>query len=752
MSPNEPTPLLDTLKTQLPPDWQPVVDELAAALLPTDRPLRLSLLGAFSVGKSTLLNGLLGEPLLPAACEETTALPTFIEYGPERAMQLVGTDGSVLPLDDAGLARAATEAPEGAACAVVRLPLDWLRGVSIIDLPGLGGMSSRHREYTLAQVQQADVILYLIAPRGPDAADLDTLRQVARYSKRIKCLVARWDEVETAAARGEPRPSLEQWAGQIESGSGLRARLAPVDRSGLGHAEIRDFIGRARDERGAIRLQRFCAELRPRLENALGLNAEEQRVCERRSEEETRALQSDLLQRRQVLTEVKGQVYAQAEQDRAALETRGEALVQQARDGLDRALAALGEAVRQEADWEPFALGGADALRDALAGVARGLCDLSAAYGDLELPEAQVTALDLRLPPVEPIEADDFLDLGRLTQLQGELESRQAEQTGHELVLANLPVPEAGEQERALRELWQEREQLVAQPLPRIVRRVEGGGPALGRMLGEICDIGLLFVNPAVAGAKVASLVGRGAKIAGIAANTGRIAKVATTTVKVAQGTQIAKRMSGVPPEAIDKLAALEVLSLGYWGERIGTAIGGPREETMVDPEALAQQQAALAEIEERANELRRQIARCDDLANERRLAGWALEQNRKEQAHLQSRLVDLTRQAETRQRDCARVALSERQQLLHRHLEHALTQWRRSFDRQTDAMRDLLRVQARGFWEERVAALVSERLSEVEALSVRLAAAPEERAAALAQLQNQAEGLRGALALLEPY
>jgi ribosome biogenesis GTPase A len=172
MSPNEPTPLLDTLKTQLPPDWQPVVDELAAAMLPTDRPLRLSLLGAFSVGKSTLLNGLLGEPLLPAACEETTALPTFIEYGPERAMQLVGTDGSVLPLDDAGLARAATEAPEGAACAVVRLPLDWLRGVSIIDLPGLGGMSSRHREYTLAQVQQADVILYLIAPprsrcRGP---------------------------------------------------------------------------------------------------------------------------------------------------------------------------------------------------------------------------------------------------------------------------------------------------------------------------------------------------------------------------------------------------------------------------------------------------------------------------------------------------------------------------------------------------------------------------------------------------------
>ena len=558
--------------------------------------------------------------------------------------------------------------------------------------------------------------------------------------------------METAAARGEPRPSLEQWAGQIESGSGLRARLAPVDRSGLGHAEIRDFIGRARDERGAIRLQRFCAELRPRLENALGLNAEEQRVCERRSEEETRALQSDLLQRRQVLTEVKGQVYAQAEQDRAALETRGEALVQQARDGLDRALAALGESVRQEADWEPFALGGADALRDALAGVARGLSELSAAYGDLALPEAQVTALDLRLPPVEPVAADDFLDLGRLVQLQSELEVRQTEQTGHELVLANLPAAEADEHERALRALWSERDQLAAQSLPRIVRRVEGGGAALGRMLGEICDIGLLFVSPAVAGAKVASLLGRGAKIAGVAANTGRIAKVATTTIKVAQGTQIAKRVPGVPPEALDKLAALEVLSLGYWGERIGAAVGGPSTEEMVDPEALAQQQAALSEIESRANALRTQIARCDDIADERRLAGWALEQNRKEQAHLQSKLAEIKRQAEARQRDWERVALAERQQLLQRHLERALTQWRRGFDRQSDAMRDLLRVRARDFWEERVAALVSERLAEVEALSVRLAAAPEEQAAALAQLRAKAEGLRGALALLEPY
>jgi hypothetical protein len=72
---------------------------------------------------------------------------------------------------------------------------------------------------------------------------------------------------------------LAQWASQIETATGLKARIASVSKNGLRREELLDFIARTRDERSAIRRHRFCAELRPLLENALGQKAEAQRAC-----------------------------------------------------------------------------------------------------------------------------------------------------------------------------------------------------------------------------------------------------------------------------------------------------------------------------------------------------------------------------------------------------------------------------------------------------------------------------------------
>ena len=750
---SHPHTLVATLKAQLPPSWQEPLDTLAARTLNTETPLRVILLGAFSVGKTSLINRLLGESRLKTACEETTALPTFIEYGPTCAMQLIGSDGSVLPLDADGLARATTQAPEGAACATLALPLDWLRGLTLIDLPGLGGLSTRNRDYTAAQIRQADAVLYLIAPRGPDAADIATLREIDRYGKRVKVLVARWDEIEDAVARGEQRPDLERWSSQIEAQAGVRARLTPIDRDGRGREEILDFLARARDDLSLIRVRRLCAELRPELENGLGQNADAQRACAAQSEDDVRALRSELLQRRAALTDFKSVHHAHAQEARTALTQQAKEIIRQGRQLLDGALAPSAESVRDEADWDGFAESGGEALRAALEHVACGLSELSAEHGGLELPEAQVTALNLRLPQPEPVETGDFLDMARFAQLQSELETRAAEFEAQAARLAGLPEADLTESERALRELLIQREQLATQPLPRVVQRIEGSktGAMVGRMLGEIADIGLFFVNPALVGAKVASLVGKTAKIAGIAANT---ARVATTVAKTVETAQIIRKGGGlaevVPPPVVDKLKMLEGLSLGYWGERIGAALGGaPQEIEVVDPEAQAQQQAMLAEVDAQARAARAQLARCEDIANERELTGWALEQNRKEQAHLQARLNELNQRAEERRRAYEAAACEERRQQLERQVERALAHWRRSFEQQTGHMSDLLQARVRDDWDERIAALVGERLAEVEALSARIESAPAEREAALERLRAEAEVLRAALAAL---
>ena len=91
--------LLTLINTQLPSAWQEPINELAQSTLAQDSPLRLTLVGGFSVGKSSLLNMLINEKLLFTAKEEATALPTFLEYGHEKAMTLIGSDGSGLPLE-----------------------------------------------------------------------------------------------------------------------------------------------------------------------------------------------------------------------------------------------------------------------------------------------------------------------------------------------------------------------------------------------------------------------------------------------------------------------------------------------------------------------------------------------------------------------------------------------------------------------------------------------------------------------------
>ncbi len=745
----QPSAFLDELLASLPADWQEPVQTLAAHTLLADTPMRLVLLGSFSVGKSSLLNMLLREPLLQVAMEESTALPTFIEYTSERSMLLVGQDGSQLPLDAEQFAQVTTHAPEGAACAVLGLDQAWLKGVSIIDLPGLGSTSAGHREYTLAQVRQADTVLYLLSPRGPSAADVDTLNVVRQAGKRVKVLVSHWDQVEAAVAGGEKAPSLEHWAQQIESASGLRVRLAACHRNGLGREEILEFIQRSRDDLQDIRLRRFQAELRPILQNALGHNAEQQRACQVDSEQQAQALHQELIARKQRLGEFKSTLYGEQQADRTRLSEQATALVRQQRQGLARRLEDEAQALSDEADWSRFGQQGSRDLEGTVQGIAAQFSELSRDYGNLELPAAEVAAFNLRLPAPETVCAEDFLDIGRLSRLQEALSDEQAAEQEFARKHATLQVQDLAEHEQDLQVLTQQQHLLSQQALPMITQQTGASGAFFGRIAGEIADVGLMLVNPATAGAKIAALIGKGAKVAKIAVNTGKLAKTITTGVKVVKGVQQGKSVKGVPQPIMDKLSGLEMLSMGYWGERIGNALTGPTEVQVVDAQALAEREAALAELEQQRNALRRTLARNEDIANERQLTGWALEQSQKEQTRLQNELERLRQQAEQAHRRAEEQLQQERGQQLRRSGEKAVSQWLQGFDRQAAAMGELLHGRVRSYWEDRVQALVDERLQDIDLLTTQSQASAEEKQALLVRLREQAQALEQTLQTL---
>lgn len=750
MTTSKPITLSD-LQACLPADWHAMLNELAATTLQATTPLKLSLVGAFSVGKSSLLNMLMNEPVLQASLEETTALPTFIEYGAQRAMQLVCQDGSITPLTDSEFAAATTHAPKGAACAVLQQPLDWLQGVSIIDLPGTGSMSSANRDFTLTQIQQSDAVLYLLNPTGPAAKDIELLTHIRQNAKQVKILVTRWDVVEDAIAKGERAPSLEAWSADIQKQAGLKRRLSAVSKAGLGREEIIDFITRTRDDVTAIRQKRFFAEVRPILENALGQNADLQRACAAQSEADVAQLHTELLARRQTLMALKTQLHEQATTDRTQAEHQANLLIAKERSSLHTQLEQQTQALHQETQWNSLMDKGTQTVRESLAKMAQALSQQSASYGQLEIPAVQVEALNLRIPPAESVSVEDFLDMGRMTQLQADLEITQGKAATQAQALAQLPTVDVSQHENALSEVMQAQHAVANAELPTVpVPGSEGGGMAamLGRMVGEVADIGLMFLNPVAIGAKVASLVGKGAKVANIAIKTGQVAKQVAQGVQVVQQIKKGEKVIPLPPPIMDKLQVLDMLSLGHWGEKLGGMLGGGAQapQTMTDPAALAQQQQVLAEIEARRRILEAELNRAQDIADERELTGWALAQNDKEQAQLRADLAAQQHKAEQKKKDFERMAAAERAELLQRYTERAVEQWLRHFDQNTTGMAELLHGRVKNHWEQRVEALVQERMVEVDTVTAQLSSAPAAKETALAQLQNNATALQTAL------
>jgi GTP-binding protein EngB required for normal cell division len=160
----------------------------------------LAVLGQFKRGKSTLLNALSGESILPMGVLPLTAAPTLIQYGPHPKITVrfrngrppeEFTDPSTLELTSR-LSRFVTEEGNpknihGVSEVDVKLPSPLLReGVVLIDTPGIG---STHRHNTLATLnflQQCDAALFLVSADPPiTEVELDFLKQVREKVPRL---------------------------------------------------------------------------------------------------------------------------------------------------------------------------------------------------------------------------------------------------------------------------------------------------------------------------------------------------------------------------------------------------------------------------------------------------------------------------------------------------------------------------------------------------------------------------------------
>jgi replication fork clamp-binding protein CrfC len=173
---------------------------------------RLLVLGDMKRGKSTFLNALIGENLLPSDVNPCTALLTVLRYGLEKKVTIHFNDGkrpqqldftsfkqsyTIDPAEAKQLEQEKKQAFPDVEYAVVEYPLPLLeQGVEIIDSPGLNDTEARN-ELSLGYIHNCHAILFVMAASQP--CTLGERRYLENYIKNrglsIFFLINAWDRV-----------------------------------------------------------------------------------------------------------------------------------------------------------------------------------------------------------------------------------------------------------------------------------------------------------------------------------------------------------------------------------------------------------------------------------------------------------------------------------------------------------------------------------------------------------------------------
>ncbi|MCO8073047.1 dynamin family protein [Acinetobacter lwoffii] len=717
--------LITTLE-QLPTSLQQSIDQQFNMLFEKNKPLRLALVGSFSVGKSSLLNGMLNDVWLHAAQEEATALPTIIQYAPSTEVQLIYKDNSVQQIDRNQFITATRTAPEGVKCAVLGLNQEWLKDIQVVDLPGLGSICEKNQSFTVAQIQQADVVLYLLAPRGASVSDIDTIQLIQSYGKHLLILVNRWDEVEQAISSGERPPNLEQWQKTIQQATGYNHPLVVTHYQGLNHAKIFEFIAQAKENVQQIRLQRFIAEIRPQLENTLAHNLEQQKANNILNEEQIKALHLELLEKRNTLIELKRSLYTQQDHENVVLDQQMNEIIHQQKNSL---LIELEKLSLSEEEWGSFIQQGLQQLRLAVSIYIQHIQTLMKKFGEIEIPEQAIKALNLRLPTVEPITSSDFLQIGQLNQLQEQLSVHQNEyQQKAQQQNSTENLDDSIQQlEQAIGEFAKERQLMTNMPIAMVESRVyDTRGSDIGRQVGEVVD-NILFFLPNTAITKV-----------------GKALKLADKTIKKIQTAQQTVQDTKETVKEYTPLHLLNWLSVSTWTEKIGSLFDQPSEMAYVqDPVIKAQIFEQTQQLTLNIKHLRHELNLKQDMLSANKLLGFALEQKQKEIHQTQKYILELEEELKFQQVQAAQQQQKEQQELLERYRNRAIQQWMTQFDYQIQGIEQYLREHLKHYWTEVIDKQLENRMLEIEDIQQQMKVLPQQKASNLKILVQEEQQIR---------
>ena len=156
----------------------------------------LVVVGEFNAGKSSFINALLGEAVLPEGVTPTTDRIYVLVHG-ERV------DGR----------NAEPEATGDPFVVRLRVPIAALDGVALVDTPGTNAIVRQHQVLTEGFLPRADLLLFLTSADRPfTESERQFLALAARWGRTVIMVVNKADLLETPEQREEVRAFVEAGA------------------------------------------------------------------------------------------------------------------------------------------------------------------------------------------------------------------------------------------------------------------------------------------------------------------------------------------------------------------------------------------------------------------------------------------------------------------------------------------------------------------------------------------------------------
>jgi GTPase Era involved in 16S rRNA processing len=185
-----------------------ILQDLKLRLL--EQRFHLAILGQFKRGKSTLINALLGESILPSAIIPVTAIPTFISYSKHVSVYvsfLNGKDPLNIDIQNKDQIRdilnnyvTENKNPNnnlGVSKVEVFYPVEFLsNGIVIIDTPGIGSTHRHNTETTLNFLAQCDAALIVLSiDPPPTEVEIEFFKEVCLKVSRIFFILNKIDYI-----------------------------------------------------------------------------------------------------------------------------------------------------------------------------------------------------------------------------------------------------------------------------------------------------------------------------------------------------------------------------------------------------------------------------------------------------------------------------------------------------------------------------------------------------------------------------